>query len=207
MNPLPSTTSLQKIQHAARLEFAKRGYNAAKLENIARSAGVSKQLIYHYFATKDQLYRQLLEEAGQSTSDNLGDDIYDGLGPEETICKIIERTIEIFMKDPFISAVTLDEALHDGEHISRRSPFIPTLKRFIEERVRPALEEGEALGVFRPNVDPVLFYWAAFSIATAPLLNTHVISEICGERVDTKENMERWRAHAVEFILLSLRPL
>ena len=49
---------------AAALEvFAEKGFAAAKLEEIARRAGVSKGALYLYFETKEQLFRAVVAEA------------------------------------------------------------------------------------------------------------------------------------------------
>ena len=41
--------------------FAKRGYHASSIDDIAREAGVSKALIYEHFTSKQDLYAELLE--------------------------------------------------------------------------------------------------------------------------------------------------
>jgi AcrR family transcriptional regulator len=46
---------------AALKVFAKRGYHAARLEEVAEAAGVSKGTIYHYFRNKEDLLSQTLE--------------------------------------------------------------------------------------------------------------------------------------------------
>ncbi|MEP6966801.1 MAG: helix-turn-helix domain-containing protein, partial [Pseudomonadota bacterium] len=49
---------------AAALEvFAERGFAAARLEDIARRAGVSKAALYLYFPDKDALFRAVVGEA------------------------------------------------------------------------------------------------------------------------------------------------
>src|SRR3569623_1660721 len=49
---------------AAALEvFAERGFAAARLEEIARRAGVSKGTLYLYFETKEQLFRAVVDQA------------------------------------------------------------------------------------------------------------------------------------------------
>jgi AcrR family transcriptional regulator len=40
--------------------FAKRGYHASSIDDIAREAGVSKALIYEHFTSKQDLYAELL---------------------------------------------------------------------------------------------------------------------------------------------------
>jgi AcrR family transcriptional regulator len=49
---------------AAALEvFAEKGFAAAKLDEIARRAGVSKGTLYLYFADKEQLFRAVVRDA------------------------------------------------------------------------------------------------------------------------------------------------
>lgn len=51
-----------KIMDAAREEFADRGLAGARIEAIARRAGLSKQLLYHYFPSKEALFHEILEQ-------------------------------------------------------------------------------------------------------------------------------------------------
>jgi AcrR family transcriptional regulator len=50
------------IVAAARAEFAARGYSGARMEQIAQRAGVKKELIYHYFRGKEQLFEEVRTE-------------------------------------------------------------------------------------------------------------------------------------------------
>jgi AcrR family transcriptional regulator len=50
-----------KILAAARDEFAAHGLAGARIEAIARRAGLSKQLLYHYFPSKEALFQEILE--------------------------------------------------------------------------------------------------------------------------------------------------
>ena len=52
-----------EIVEAALQVFAEKGYAAAKLDEIAARAGVSKGALYLYFATKDELFRAVAREA------------------------------------------------------------------------------------------------------------------------------------------------
>jgi AcrR family transcriptional regulator len=54
------------ILDSALTVFARRGYHASSIDDIAREAGVSKALIYEHFTSKQDLYAELLEQhAGQ----------------------------------------------------------------------------------------------------------------------------------------------
>lgn len=53
----------ERILGAARAEFLRYGLNAARLERIARAAGVNKRMIYYYFDSKDGLFREMLRRS------------------------------------------------------------------------------------------------------------------------------------------------
>ena len=52
-----------EIVGAALAVFAEKGFAAAKLDDIARRAGVSKGAVYLYFETKEQVFRAVVEQA------------------------------------------------------------------------------------------------------------------------------------------------
>ena len=57
----------KKILDAARREFGMHGFSGARVEAIARRAGVNKALIFYYFQSKEELFRVLSEERIAST--------------------------------------------------------------------------------------------------------------------------------------------
>jgi AcrR family transcriptional regulator len=53
----------EEIVNAALAVFAAKGFAAAKLDDIARQAGVSKGAVYLYFETKEDIFRAVVERA------------------------------------------------------------------------------------------------------------------------------------------------
>ncbi|HEX7694089.1 MAG TPA: helix-turn-helix domain-containing protein, partial [Sphingomonas sp.] len=47
----------------ARQEFANKGLAGARIDEIAERTNTSKRMIYYHFASKEGLYRAVLEEA------------------------------------------------------------------------------------------------------------------------------------------------
>ncbi|MBN2159577.1 MAG: TetR/AcrR family transcriptional regulator [Spirochaetes bacterium] len=52
--------SRERILSAAKRVFAESGYQGARLGSIARKASVNQALIHYYFASKDNLYQEVL---------------------------------------------------------------------------------------------------------------------------------------------------
>ena len=58
---LPAEVRVQQILDAALAEFSRHGYNAARMEDIAQAAGLSKGGLYAHFPSKESLLQKLLE--------------------------------------------------------------------------------------------------------------------------------------------------
>lgn len=56
----------KQILAAARRIFAASGYYQARVEDIAREAGIGKGTVYEYFTSKEELYLEMLLEIADS---------------------------------------------------------------------------------------------------------------------------------------------
>src|SRR5437763_829457 len=76
----PEVRREQIVEAALRL-FGDRTYEAVSMSDVARAAGVTRGLVHHYFDTKPELYRAVLEamlDSGPSVvRTDLGPDVED----------------------------------------------------------------------------------------------------------------------------------
>lgn len=61
MQTLKDDTRKRILSVSKRL-FLKKSFRETTTRDIAREAGITLSNLYHYFASKDELFRQLLEE-------------------------------------------------------------------------------------------------------------------------------------------------
>lgn len=71
----------EQILAAATRAFARTGFTATALDDVAAEAGVTHVILYRHFASKTELYRAALERARTRLAEIVGTDDYD----EETI--------------------------------------------------------------------------------------------------------------------------
>src|SRR4051812_34247257 len=62
---ITTTEAESRILEAARREFETRGYDGARMQEIADAAGISKASLHYYFRSKDKLFERIFEEALQ----------------------------------------------------------------------------------------------------------------------------------------------
>ena len=89
--------SRQKILLAALELFAIEGYHTTTISMIAKHAGVSKGLMYNYFAGKESLLRAIMEMFAEQSKEILATG--DNLPPKEQLKAIIETTFEFIQKE------------------------------------------------------------------------------------------------------------
>jgi AcrR family transcriptional regulator len=63
---------LATLRDVARHAFVERGYHAVSIRDLAREAGLSLSVLYHYYASKQELLYGVLNEAIDSFHDILG---------------------------------------------------------------------------------------------------------------------------------------
>src|ERR1043166_8441388 len=83
----------QEILDAALAVFAEKGFAAARMEEVARRAGVTKGTIYRYFPSKEELFKSLVRVAIGGTLEQVTAfaSAYDG-SPRELLVSVL-RTI------------------------------------------------------------------------------------------------------------------
>src|SRR5258706_16088126 len=87
----------QEILEAALSVFAEKGFAAARMEQIAARAGVSKGTIYLYFNSKEAVFRALAHEMLGTEITRFADSARDSTGPVAPVIAGILRRIGAFV--------------------------------------------------------------------------------------------------------------
>ncbi|GAB3879287.1 hypothetical protein GCM10029964_031400 [Kibdelosporangium lantanae] len=67
----------EQILDAATRAFARSGYTATSLDDVATEAGITRVLLYRHFESKSDMYRAVLERALGRMRDTVGESGYD----------------------------------------------------------------------------------------------------------------------------------
>ncbi|MGC8511629.1 MAG: TetR/AcrR family transcriptional regulator [Acidimicrobiales bacterium] len=62
---MPAQQRRNQLLDAALERFARKGYHDTSMEEIAEAAGVTKPVLYHHFASKTELFVELLDTVGE----------------------------------------------------------------------------------------------------------------------------------------------
>jgi len=167
----------KRILAAAKKEFAKKGLAGARVDVIADRAKANKRMIYHYFGSKEDLFKRVLEDAYVDIrSAEQGLDL-DHLEPKAALETHVRFTWHYYLNNPEFLTLVNSENLHKARHL-KESVIIHSVSRRFVEMVSGLLDRGAKAGVFRSDIDPVQLNITIAAIGYYYLTNQHTGSII-----------------------------
>ncbi len=196
-------TTMNRLLAIARNEFGRNGLADARVENIARDAGVTKQLIYHYYGSKENLFVAVLDESSESIMSELVSMNVDHLAPPDALRSMLNRFFDQYSNDPLLGALALEGIRYHDAHETPRNRFLELAPGLIA-KLAGILQRGVASGVFKPVINPRLFLATAALVTTGWFTNRYSMSALTGLETTSPEGMAIWRQYSAEFILASI---
>jgi AcrR family transcriptional regulator len=166
-----------EILAVATREFADKGYDGARVDEIAAKTSTTKRMLYYYFGGKEQLYIAVLEQAyaGIRALEQTVDVAH--LDPVEALRTLAELTFDHHEAHPdFIRLVSI-ENIHRAEHIARSAELSGLANPALEVLTR-ILERGRAAGSFRAEVDPLDVHMMISAFCVFRTANRHTFNAI-----------------------------
>lgn len=204
--PAPDANKTRKrILEAATREFADKGLDGARVDEIARTAEANKNMLYHYFGNKEQLFTAVLERAYETIRSRQGDISIRGMDPEEGMRKLVDFTGRIWIEFPEFNRLLSSENLHEAKHV-KASPKIVAMYNPLLETIQELLDRGAESGIFRRGVDPIDLYISISALSAHYTANRHTFEAIFRTKLMTKKRLEQRREHVADMILRYLRP-
>jgi TetR/AcrR family transcriptional regulator, fatty acid metabolism regulator protein len=184
----------KRILEAAIRVFAEHGYHSSRVGDIAQDAGVAHGLLYHYFASKEDVLRTIfVENWGQLIVRFRAVEASDE-PPEkklEGIAKILLRT---WRNDPALVTVMVREVAR-SQHLQDRVDEVREAFAILER----VIADGQASGAFRPDVDARLAAWVIYGG-----LEEVLTGWVLGQLPDADSNVEDAERTAIGVALRGL---
>lgn len=135
----------EQIAEAAMRVFAQKGYMRATNKDIAREAGITTGLIYHYFDSKEALLKAIVEMGSPVQLTRSLSPRMLALPPETLIRSLMLRMLEIVESEQFVQLlrVFLPEAIHNPSLSALGLPSYQEATKFLEDYMATKMESGE----------------------------------------------------------------
>ena len=192
-----------EILDVATREFARAGYDGARVDEIAAQTRTTKRMIYYYFGGKEQLFTAVLERAYGVIREAEQELDVDHLDPVAAIRRLAELTFDHHERHPdFIRLVSI-ENIHDAAHIAS-SEMLASIGSPALDVIRRILEEGQRTGLFRADVDAVDLHAMISSFCFFRVANRHTFGALFGRDLVAPEQREHYRAMLGDMVIAYL---
>ncbi len=154
-----SSGKREKILKAAISVFASRGFYNAKMEDIAREAGVAVGTTYLYFENKDDLMISIFEEEMEPLINRMRENMAAKTTATEKIATFIHSHLTFVERNPDMAHLLEVEMRFCsqfilGYHGGRFKEYL--------DLISAALVEGQISGEFRTTIHPSIFKQIVF---------------------------------------------
>ncbi len=148
------------ILRVAEGEFGSAGYAGARMDRIALAARVNKQLLFHYFDSKDGLFAAALERllARFAVPPELPGSPLEQIRVSLTLLQAAARSVPGFLG-------MLADAEANAAFPPAPAARLRAWRRDVLDRLTAAFADGQRRGYFRDDIDPGTV--AATSLAAA----------------------------------------
>ncbi len=196
-------STLKRILATARKEFSNKGLAGARVEDIAQDAGVTKQLVYHYYGSKEGLFVAVLDEASDTIMSELVALDVEGMSPSAALRHVLNHFFDQYRYDPLLGALALEGIRYHDGHQTPRNHFLELAPKLIQ-KFEQILQRGADSGEFKSGVNARLFLATAALVTTGWFTNRYSMSALTGLDTDSAEGMSTWREYSADFIVASV---
>ena len=187
----------------AQAEFVAHGLSGARMDRIAAACAVNKNLLYHYFGSKEDLYLAVIEGIWAGLRANQRDDELLALPPEQAMRRLVTNTFDHFVATPELIRLMSVENIHNARHL-KRSTVVRPLYGNLLNTLQTILKRGQSQGIFRRRVDVIDLYLSISGLAYFFLSNQHTLSWLLDRPLVTPRRVAARRRHVADMVLAYL---
>jgi TetR/AcrR family fatty acid metabolism transcriptional regulator len=185
------------ILDAAVRVFARKGFHTSRVGDIAEEAGVAHGLLYHYFASKDEVLETIFRENWSVLMERIHAIEESGEPARDQLRHVAAVLVRTWLHGPDVVRVLMREIARTPEVQHRIGELVQPIR--VIQRI---VERGQREGDFRPDLDPrlasVVFYGGIDELLTGWVL---------GQLPDAEEDVALAERTLVEVVFAGLAVL
>jgi AcrR family transcriptional regulator len=153
LNQMGSTATAvpaeERILEAASKVFRQRGFDGARMQEIADEAAINKALLHYYFRSKEQLFERVFRASAKEFFGSLLTVLRSEETLREKVVRLCDLYVSVGLEHPYIPVFILTEAHRKGAGFVARMISEEGVLPDFEPLRRQIAEEAEA-GRIRP---------------------------------------------------------
>jgi AcrR family transcriptional regulator len=182
----------EQILDAAMRVFASKGFTHATNKDIACEAGITPGLIYHYFESKEAVFKAVIEARSPlRILRTLSPEILD-LPPEQFFRFLALQVLNVVEREPFVHIISMvvPEIMHSPTIRPVALHVLEQVFSFLERYLRSAMDKGvlrqaDALFVAQTVIGCVMSFVLRRQVLHDPLALRYTHEQIVDTLIDT----------------------
>ncbi|HYM45676.1 MAG TPA: TetR/AcrR family transcriptional regulator [Solirubrobacteraceae bacterium] len=146
----PAADKRRQILDAAVRVFARQGFHACRVADIADEAGVAYGLVYHYFASKDEILDTLFLERWNVMLETIREVDARELPAREKLHQIASFIVDSYRHDPDLMKVIIVEVTRAANSFGQT--HLGQIRQAYE-LIGEIVTRAQAQGAFKPEID------------------------------------------------------
>ncbi len=193
----------ERIFRAARDVFHECGYDGARMQEIARRAGINKALLHYYFRSKERLFDAVFRASAMRVMPALAELLGGELPLREKIEVFVRQYTDTILDNPHLPGFIIHELNRNPTALQR---IIRGATSGAFERFRQQVEDAVARGEIRP-IAPEELLINLVGLCVFPFVARPMIQAVTGFSGDAYTKLLRARQESVSrFILEAIAP-
>ncbi len=192
------TTTEQKILEAAEDVFHEKGYDGARMQEIAEQAGINKGLLHYYFKTKDKLFEAIFSAALNRMVSRILSILELEIPLDQKIDLIVDQYMGMLLKNPALPRFVLNELNKNPDQFIAKH-----FKKDIKDAFAnfSASVQKEANNGAIKQIDGRMLFMNMISMIIFPFIGRPLIQVVIGaDNAEFKQIMLERKEHIKKFI-------
>jgi TetR/AcrR family fatty acid metabolism transcriptional regulator len=182
----PPVDKRRHILDAAIRVFARQGFHATRVSDIADEAGVAYGLVYHYFNSKEEVLNELFVERWSLLLAAIEEADAGDETPRAKLAAVAGFIVDSYRHEPELMKVIIVEVTRAANSFGRT--HLPEIRRAYDS-IAKIVAEGQEAGAFRRDIDPA-FASMSFYGAIEQLLSGWIFEVIPATATDFDQAKE-----------------
>lgn len=193
----------EKIFTAAQEVFQKKGFDGARMQEIADEAEINKSMLHYYYRSKDRLFMAVFQAGIRKIVPKLLGVLGSENTLEEKVVKIVDFYYYIFKVNPNLPAFVIHEM---NMHPERFSEFIISTEIQIPQKFKDQVKEEVAAGRM-VEIRPEQFLMNIVSLCMMPVIGKKMVQVIFSfDETEYKNFLKERKSLIPELIMKGVKP-
>lgn len=167
--------ALGEILDAARDEFMLHGLSGARVDRIAERISLNKAMIYYHFASKEALYKAVLQRAYAELHQSRSQLKLDALPPRQALRRLVGFTYDYDQAHPEFVRLVMAENLNQARYLKTTRAAVAASQGVIAQ-ITGILKRGRAQKLFRTGVTAAEVHMVISALCFFRVANSHTFT-------------------------------